>query len=102
MESLNELKSRLTSPPVLALPRGDKPFILDTDANAEQLGFFLLQEEADKSHRMIGYFSCTVNDAERNYDTAEREHLAIIWAVLMLRTYLESVHFTLQTDQDGL
>lgn len=101
-ESFEELKNRLTSPPVLALPRSDKHYTLDMDANAEQLGFVLLQEHDDEPSRSLGYFSRKLNDAERNYDTTERECLAIIWAILMLRPYLDGVHFTLRTDHDAL
>lgn len=38
MESFNELKNWLTPPRILALPRDCKQYILETNANAEQLG----------------------------------------------------------------
>lgn len=102
LDSFNELKMKLTSPAVLTLQTADRQFVLDTDANADPLGGVLLQEQNDKSLRPFEYFSKTLTDAEKKYETAERECLAIIWAVLLLRSYLDRAHFILRTDHDSL
>lgn len=36
------------------------------------------------------------------YDTIHRKCLAVVWAVLLLRPFLEVPHFTILTDNDGL
>lgn len=50
MKSFDGLKKHLTSSPVLALLRNDKPVVLDTDGYAEKLGCTLLQQEEDNSY----------------------------------------------------
>lgn len=52
--------------------------------------------------RPIGYFSKTLTDTERNYDTTEKECLAIIWATPLLRPYSEGTLFILRTAHDPL
>ncbi|NJR72361.1 MAG: hypothetical protein HC782_04925 [Gammaproteobacteria bacterium] len=62
---------------------------LDTDACAVQVGCVLLQKQPDDTVRPIGYWSLALNDAERRYDTTQRECLAIVWSVLILRPFLK-------------
>ena len=105
VEAFEELKERLTSPPVLVLPRRDCPYMIDTDASAYQLGASLLQrQDADKPTEWmpVGYWSRTLNAAERNYSATERECLAVVWAVTSLRPYVEGTRFTIRTDHDAL
>ena len=52
------LKTILVSPPVLHLPKAGRPFMIDTDASAYQLGATLLQQQnEDKPNEWvpIGY-----------------------------------------------
>jgi len=49
------LKERLTSTPILALPRREGHIILDTDACAVQVGCTLLQQQPDTSILPVGY-----------------------------------------------
>lgn len=101
-QSFETPKQRLVSPPILALPRAYIPNILDKDANAEQIICVPAQWHGTKDLRPIGYFSKTLTDTERNYDTTERECLDIIWDVILLRPHFEGTRFTLQTDHDPL
>jgi len=71
--ALEELKRRLTEAPILALPRRQGNYTLDTDASAGQVGAFLLQEQPDQSTRPVGSWSGFLNAAERNYTSTERE-----------------------------
>lgn len=48
------------------------------------------------------FISRTLNQAEENYTTSEKELLAIVWAVKRLRQYLLGKKFTIQTDHKAL
>jgi hypothetical protein len=102
LQAFESLRDRLLSPPILALPKAEGQFILDTDASAEQIGCCLLQGQADGEKLPIGYWSRGLTGAERNYSTTEKECLAIVWAVLHLRSYLEGRHFVIRTDHHSL
>ncbi|CDF39905.1 unnamed protein product [Chondrus crispus] len=101
-EAFVELKKRLVSPPILALPRYGKKYTLDTDACAYQVGCALLQEQPDGDRLPIGYWSRALTDAERNYTTTEKECLAVVWSILTLRPYLYGNTFDLRTDHEAL
>jgi len=85
MAAFDFLKERLTSTPILALPRREGLFILDTDACAVQVGCTLLQHQPDKSILPVGYYSRALIPAEQNYSTTDRECLAVVWACFLLR-----------------
>jgi len=82
------LKERLTSLPILALPRREGLFILDTNACAVQVGCTLLQQQPDKSILPVGYETWGRIPADQNYSTTDRECLATYWACFLLRPYL--------------
>jgi hypothetical protein len=86
--ALNTLRDRLLSPPVLALPRAKGQMGLDTDASDGQLDCCLLQLQPDCKPLPLGCWYRTLNSAEKNYSTTEKECLAIVWAVTHLRPYV--------------
>lgn len=96
------LKSALIQPPVLRLPRKDLPYSVDTDACDDQVGCALLQTYPDGMRHPIGFWSRSLIPAEKNYSVGERECLAVVWAVQMLRPYFEHEHFELFTDHQAL
>jgi hypothetical protein len=86
--AFDALRDKLLHPPVLVLTQNEKRYILDTDASAEQIGLCLLQEHVDGKKHPMRFWSRTLNAAERNYSTTEKERLEIVWAILQLRPYL--------------
>ncbi|CDF38306.1 unnamed protein product [Chondrus crispus] len=100
--AFEELKRRLVSPPILALPRYGRKYTLDTDACGHQVGCALLQEQPDGGTRPIGYWSRALTNAERNYTTIEKECLAVVWSILTLRPYLYGSAFNLRTDHEAV
>ena len=99
---LQLLKAALADPPILRLPKAGLPFSVDTDACEYQVGCALFQTYPDGSRHPVGFWSRSLNDAERNYSVGEKECLAIVWAVQILRPYLERKHFDLYTDHQSL
>ena len=102
VSAFETLRDALLNPPILALPRLEGTFTLDTDASDHQLGCCLLQTQPDGSQRPIGYWSRALTNAEKNYSTTEKECLAIVWAILHLRPYLEQQKFIIRTDHHSL
>jgi len=100
--AFEDLKRRLTEAPILALPRRDRAYTLETDASAGKVGSVLRQEQPDQSTRPVGYWSRSLNAAERNNSTTERECLAVVSASLLLRPYIEGTRFTVRTDHAAL
>jgi hypothetical protein len=99
---LNKIRAKLLSPPILALPRSKGRLWLNMDASDGQLGCCLLQEQPEGPALPLGFWSRTLNSAERNYSTTEKECLAIVWAITHLRRYLEGVEFTVRIDHHAL
>lgn len=99
--SFQKIKDALVSAPVLACPNFNYPFYVQTDASAHALGAILTQKYDDQEY-VICYLSRTLNRAERNYSSTERECLAVLWAVEKLRCYLELSKFYVITDCHSL
>ena len=87
---------------MLRLPKPGVPFSVDTDACKHQVGSALLQVSEDGTRHPIGFWSRSLSAAERNYSVGEKECLAIVWAVQMLRPYLEGTQLHLFTAHQAL
>lgn len=90
------LKQKLISPPILRYPDYSRGFILTTDASNEGLGAVLSQGEIGKD-LPVAFASRTLNKAERNYSTTEKELLAIVWGMRYFRPYLFGRKFVVVT-----
>lgn len=88
----------MTTPPVLALPRVEGKITVDRDVCDKKIGYVPLQEQPDGQRKHIGYCSCSLNDAEKHYDTTYLECLGVVRALLLLRTYLEGTGSIIRTD----
>ena len=62
----------------------------------------ILSQNQDGTDQPIAYFSKSLNKAERNYSTTEKEALAIIAAVKQFRPYIYGHKFTIITDHKPL
>jgi hypothetical protein len=78
-EAFTTLKDLLTSEPSLRYPEFTKPFVLTTDASNEALGAIRSQGPIGRD-LPVAYISRTLNNAERNHSTTEKELLAIVWS----------------------
>jgi len=50
----------------------------------------------------VGYWSRSLNAAERIHSTTERDCLAVVWASLLLRLDVEGTRFKVRTDHAAL
>jgi hypothetical protein len=76
-------------------------FDLTTDASGLAIGSVLSQGELG-SDLPIAFASRQLTPAELNYDTAEKEMLAIVWSVRHFRPYLYGMDFKIYTDHRNL
>ena len=95
-------KKLLSQAPVLQPPDFSKRFIVETDASNLGLGAVLLQAGQDKIEHPICYLSRALTDAEKNYDTSNKEGLGVVWACSELRPYLYGKPFTIRSDHQPL
>ncbi len=101
-EAFTTLIDEILSPQILALPKKDLPYSVDTDASDYGIGCALFQTDEEGIRRPIGFWSRTLNPAEKNYSATERECLAAVFAVKTLRPYLLYEKFDLHTDHAAL
>ncbi|XP_070668999.1 uncharacterized protein [Malus domestica] len=85
--AFKQLKEKLTSAPIIVPPGWSLPFELMCDASDYALGAVLGQRK-DKQPHVIYYASQTLNDAQLNYSTTEKELLAVVFALDKFRSYL--------------
>ena len=100
--AFEELRRRVATPPILALPKVGQPYRLEIYPSQYQVGCTLLQRQDDDAWMRVGYWSKTLNLAEQNYCATERECLATVWSMRTLLPYLEGTRFTVRTDHDAL
>ena len=70
--------------PVLQYPDFTKPFVLTTDASGFAVGAILSQGKIGQG-KPIAFASRTLNQAEQNYSTIEKELTATVWACRYFR-----------------
>lgn len=87
--------------PILQFPDFTKPFTITYDASNYAVGSVLSQKEG-KHELPIAYLSRTLNKAEINYYTTEKELFAILFGVKQYRPYIYGRHFCIITDHKPL
>jgi len=101
-EAFAALKQSLISAPVLLIPDPSLPYTLNCDACDYAIGG-TLQQDHGHGLQPIAYRSRKLSDAEINYDTREKEFMALVDSCSHWRHYLHSdLPFTLRTDHDSL
>lgn len=99
---MNSLQEKLISALVLALPYAEGRLTQYTDGCDIQIEHKPLQEQGDEAKKPIMYWFGSVTSSERVYDTTQRECLAIVWTMSLLRPYVEGTRFTIRTNHDSL
>jgi hypothetical protein len=86
--AFDTLKRRITEEPILRQPQMDKQFKLEVDASGYAISVVLMQRQEDGKCHPVGFYSATLNDAERNYNIYDLELLAVVKSLENWRTYL--------------
>ncbi|CAN6454680.1 unnamed protein product [Victoria cruziana] len=95
--SFLDIKKRLTSAPILILPKVGESYVVYTDASRDVYGGVLMQDG-----RVIAYTSRQLRSHEKNYATHDLELGAIVHALKVWRHYLYGTKFEVFTDHKSL
>ncbi|CEL53147.1 hypothetical protein RSOLAG1IB_11279 [Rhizoctonia solani AG-1 IB] len=103
-QSFRELQRAIINAPVIVHANPSKPYFLETNASGAALGSVLSQRQEDGRLHPIGYLSESFKGAEQNYNTHDKELLAIIQSFEHWRIYLEGtiLPITVFTDNCNL
>ena len=96
-KSLQELKRRLTSVPVLILPNPKDSFVVYCDASKMGLGGMLMQ-----NRQVVAYASRQLKVHEKNYPTHDLELTTVVFVLKIWRHYLYESKFEMFSDHKSL
>ena len=88
-ESFDLLKKRFTEEPVLMMPDHTRPFQMQVDSSLFATGGILTQMDTNGDRHPCAYLSKSLTKEQRNYDTGDRELLAIVHALKEWRHYIQ-------------
>ncbi|KAK1686957.1 hypothetical protein QYE76_047805 [Lolium multiflorum] len=100
-EAFETLKKALTTAPVVEPPDWNLPFEIMCDASDFAVGA-VLGQRVDKKLNVIHYASKTLDAAQRNYATTEKELLAVVFACDKFRPYIVDSKVTIHTDHAAI
>ena len=96
-KALNEIKSKITTAPVLANFDVNKEITIQADASQSGLGCCLLQE-----NRPISFASRSLSNSEKNFAQIEKELLSIVFATTKFHNYIYGRNINVITDHKPL
>ena len=101
VQAFSILKDKLVSAPIVVAPNWDLPFELMCDTSDYTIGVMLGQKR-DRIFQVIHYASRTLNDAQLNYATTEKELLGIVFAFDKFKPYLIGNKVIMHTDHSSI
>lgn len=93
----NNLIDKVCSPPVLALPKANIPYLLECGGSDYRICCPLFQTQPAGECKLIDFWFRSLLPAEEICYASERECLAVVWALKTLRPYLMYDKFTVYT-----
>jgi len=106
-KSFEGLKHALSSAPCLIIAdqakaqSGEAPYLVSTDASDVALGGVLMQDLGN-GYQPVAFKSRSLKAAEANYNTTEKETLAIVESTKEWKHYLIGAHYRIQSDHAAL
>lgn len=76
--------------------------MLEIDACNMQIGCVVVYKQPDETTKLVGYWTHSLTNAKKLYDTTQRDGLATPRAVLFFRPYLEAHWFIIRSNHDAL
>jgi len=96
-KAFEELKMKLTTAPLLALPDFSKTFYIECDASGVGIGGVLMQER-----RPIAYFSDKLSGPTLNYSVYDIKLYALVRSLETWQHYLLPKEFVIHSDHESL
>src|SRR3954469_9385261 len=100
-EAFEVLKKALITDPIVQPPHWNLPFEIMCDASDFAVGA-VLGKRVDKKLNVIYYASKTLDSAQKNYATTEKEFLAVVFACDKFRQYIVDFKIIIHTDHAAL
>ncbi|XP_044511506.1 uncharacterized protein LOC123229651 [Mangifera indica] len=100
-KAFDQLKEHLISAPIVQPPNWELPFEIMCDASNYAIGA-VLGQKSGKISCVIYYASRTLDNAQRNYSTTEKELLAVVFALEKFRSYLLGTKVIVYSDHAAL
>ena len=100
-DAFKALRALLIKAPVLAFPKEDLPYIVDTDASDYGIGGVLSQNVEGTEH-VIAYYIKSLNPAQQKYCTTRCELLAVVATLDHFKGYVWGPKFLIGTDHAAL
>jgi hypothetical protein len=101
LQAFRKLKQSLISAPIIQPSDWSLPFEIMCDASDYAVGAVLGQRNEGKVHA-IYYASKTLNEAQVNYATTEKELLAVVFAFEKFRSYIANSKVIVYTDHAAI
>ena len=101
LQAFSVLKDKLVLAPIVVAPDWDLPFELMCDASDYAIGA-VLGYKKERRFLVIHYANRTLNDAQLNYSTMEKELLAFVFAFDKFRPYLIGNKVIVHTDHSAI
>jgi hypothetical protein len=101
LAAFRTLKSALVSAPIIQPPDWSQPFEIMCDASDYAVGTILGQRKEGRVHAVY-YAGKTLNEAQLNYTTTEKELLVVVFTFEKFRSYIVNSKVIVYTDHAAI
>jgi hypothetical protein len=101
-QGLDTWKENMVTPPILVFPDLENTFHVHVDASSIALGAIMVHPGAGELYHPMACARRKLSKSKKNYNTTEREGLAMLYALHNFRHYLLGKHFKMFTDHSSL